>query len=1151
MNTYICQPMNFGKGFLSLVFLLLAFVNAINAQFFDDFSDGNFTTNPTWDGDTAKYRINPSFELQLDDSTASGTSNSAYLSTASTAIRNAEWEFKFKISNTTSSQNYIKVYLVSSLDNTTSTNGYYVQIGNTPDEISLYRTNSGSNSKIIDGRDGTTGGSSTSGWVKVTRDSIGNWELHSDTSTAKSGYFSEGTVTDNIHQSTNYFGIYCRYSSSRKFASFIDSIKVTGTVLGDTVRPKVQSFSVMDARRIQVQFSEKVEPNSGLDTLNYSVADVNGVFYKDSAIDYVGADSTQVIYYLKENLGRLPLHFLSIKNIEDKSSNVLHPFNTKFTYPVSYNPAAGDVIITEIMCDPNPPVALPNADWVEIYNRSSKTFDLKNWTFSDRTTSGKVKLPTAFIAPNEYVVLCKSSDSASLAAFGGKVIGLPSFPNLNNADDLLSILDSADNLVDRVEYFDSWYKDDTKKNGGFTLEMINLNHPCSDAGNWIGSNSVDGGTPGKQNSTYSTQPDTVKPRVLSADLMGFDSLKISFSKDLDSSSLVSAMYSLSGGLSLTSVWVSSSKSNQCIIKFSPKVSVGVIYTVQVSNVSDCFGNPIAPKNSKFGKGKTPTQLQVIFNELFPDPDEDINNLSKYEYVELYNTSSELISLDSCFFADKSTQVQLKGGLIAPNDYLIICEKNAVAELSKYGRVLGLSSWPSLNNSGDELSLFIDSTKLIHHVNYLDDWYQDDDKKAGGWALELIDPKKPCDEANNWGASNDASGGTPGKQNSIYGANPNEVAPNLLRVGVINDSTIELFFDQVIQYVSMADVSFNFSHNLALNEVKSKQLKSLVLTVTPILQTKTVYTVTVNGLQNCNGLNINKNQAEFGLAESGTAGDVVINEILFNPYSTATSDYVELYNKSEKIIDLKNWVICEFDVNKDTLDGFKTIATESWLLLPGKFALIHKNQQDIVTHYPKHNTEAFIQLESLPTYSNDEGTVVILNDSSAEVDRVNYLEDWHHVLVKNPDGVSLERLDYNRKSQDEGNWHSAAKSSGFGTPGLENSQLNKAVDFSEQVIIQNETFSPDNDGFEDVLIINYNFDDPGNVANVTIFDAEGRKMKELANNELLAKQGTLTWDGSTDNNTKARSGMYILYFEIHTESGKVNSFKKPCVLAVKF
>jgi flagellar hook assembly protein FlgD len=100
-------------------------------------------------------------------------------------------------------------------------------------------------------------------------------------------------------------------------------------------------------------------------------------------------------------------------------------------------------------------------------------------------------------------------------------------------------------------------------------------------------------------------------------------------------------------------------------------------------------------------------------------------------------------------------------------------------------------------------------------------------------------------------------------------------------------------------------------------------------------------------------------------------------------------------------------------------------------------------------------------------------------------------------------------------------------------------------------LEPQTFSPDNDGFNDVLNVNYAFVAPGNVANIEIMDTDGRPIKILSQNELLAISGTISWDGSSDNSLKARAGMYIVHFQIFNEKGENQRFKKVCVLAVNF
>jgi hypothetical protein len=156
--------------------------------------------------------------------------------------------------------------------------------------------------------------------------------------------------------------------------------------------------------------------------------------------------------------------------------------------------------------------------------------------------------------------------------------------------------------------------------------------------------------------------------------------------------------------------------------------------------------------------------------------------------------------------------------------------------------------------------------------------------------------------------------------------------------------------------------------------------------------------------------------------------------------------------------------------------------------------------------------------------------------------VSYSVDWQFSLLDNSDGVSLERILPNGPSNQSDNWHSAAEAIGFATPGIVNSQFQYGSD-SESLSLSKDVFSPDQDGFEDVLLINYAFSNPGNLGKACIYDDMGREIKTLFSNELLGSKGFFTWDGVTNNQTKAPVGVYILWMEVFSTNGRVIFTKK--------
>ena len=149
-----------------------------------------------------------------------------------------------------------------------------------------------------------------------------------------------------------------------------------------------------------------------------------------------------------------------------------------------------------------------------------------------------------------------------------------------------------------------------------------------------------------------------------------------------------------------------------------------------------------------------------------------------------------------------------------------------------------------------------------------------------------------------------------------------------------------------------------------------------------------------------------------------------------------------------------------------------------------------------------------------------------------------------------DGVALERTNFDAPTNDASNWHSAAQSVGFGTPAYQNSQFVPEGNTSDEITIQPEIFSPDNDGYNDLISVQYNFDQPGYSLTVKIFNSKGQLTKNLVNNEYVGTSGSINWDGLANNNTLAPVGIYVFFIEVYDLNGNVRKFKKTGVLATK-
>jgi hypothetical protein len=223
-----------------------------------------------------------------------------------------------------------------------------------------------------------------------------------------------------------------------------------------------------------------------------------------------------------------------------------------------------------------------------------------------------------------------------------------------------------------------------------------------------------------------------------------------------------------------------------------------------------------------------------------------------------------------------------------------------------------------------------------------------------------------------------------------------------------------------------------------------------------------------------------------------------------------------------------------------------------LIFPGEFYVVTENPDIIKQQFTIKNPDAIVLAPTMPSFPDDKGTVVLLSQTGKITDELKYDQRWHFALVDNEEGISLERIDYAKPTQTYDNWTSAAASAGFGTPGYQNSQYRTDISAPAGSIVLNpQMFSPDNDGFEDFCLIEFTMNEPGYVANVTIYDAGGRPVRVLQRNTTIAASGSFRWDGLNDKQQRVATGNYIVLFEAFNLQGKKQAFKKGVTVARKF
>jgi hypothetical protein len=856
-------------------FLLLSFIISlqVTAQWAENFTDGNFNVSPVWTGDSTRFIVNPSFQLQLN---AAAEESSAYLSTFSNVSYKAAWTFKIKMDFNPSPQNYAKVYLMSSTaDITGSLQGYYLKIGGTNDDLCLYKQMELAQTLIADGRDKIFNTTVVNAQVRVTRDELGNWSVYCDT-TGGNNFSLSAQGSDNTVLQSAYFGIQCFYTQTRSTKFSFDDFEITGELYTDCTKPFIEKYKVLDKQKLLIAFSEPIDSSSVIDS-NFNLGSVTP---SQIIMDTTSCKTVELTF--DESFSCMN-NLLQIKNIADLYGLSMNDTVLSFQY---CTPQLFDVVINELMVDPAPSQGLPDAEYLELYNRSDKLLDLTGWQL--------------FIGSKAYT-----------------------FPDI-----------------------------------------------------------------------------------------------------------------------------------------------------------------------KFPAGS----------------------------------------------------------------YLLVTSKTNESKFLSYGSTVGLfTSSTTLNNTGQFLKLENKTGQLIAWMEYDDSWYGDDFKAEGGWSLEQIDLWNVCRGRDNWRASHAEDGGTPGRKNSVYAEDPDITAPYIYHINIPADTLIDLYFNEPVDSIWANDCnSYEIVPGMGSPrsaKIMDSHFMSLRLSLTQPFDPGQTYSLKIGkDISDCAGNIIARDEViVVGVPVRSDSTDIIINEVLFNAKPDG-SDYVELYNRSNKIINARQ-VLLGLKVNGKA-ENLVRLSETGFLIYPSSYLLVTKNIDQVKAFYSVDNDKNFDELSQMPSLDDHTGTIILMNDNLRMIDEFTYSENMHLSSLRNVEGISLERVSADKPADFTGNWHSAAETSGYGTPGYRNSQHISDTISTEAITIVDNFISPDNDGNKDVLQIIYQFDKPGCRVQVYVFDAMGRLVRRLLNNELLGTEGSFTWDGISDAGRTCNIGMYIIFIRVLYNDGTVREFKKSCILAIR-
>ncbi len=531
-------------------------------------------------------------------------------------------------------------------------------------------------------------------------------------------------------------------------------------------------------------------------------------------------------------------------------------------------------------------------------------------------------------------------------------------------------------------------------------------------------------------------------------------------------------------------------------------------------------------------------------EIFADPT-PVRGLPASEFIEIRNRSAMPVNLRNWTLrAGNNTGRILVSFSLLPDSTAILCSSASAPSYQPLGTTIVVSSFPSLNNEGDTLALADAAGKVVHGLSWDKSWYGNSLREEGGWSLEMKDLRFPCAGAINWTASNDPKGGTPGKANNTRSL----ISPSIpqIRHGYLTGNHLFLQFDAPVNPVNASITGIPDLQPTQQQEIPPL-FNALLVPVGRTPDTTSLYTFRITGLRSCEGTLLPDTLLPTGLLQWPKPGELIISELLFNP-PPGGSDFIELFNNSNRVLDAGTAHLANRSAD-GRIANVSRISPFPIPLLPGRYLALTPDTSWLRQRFrPPDSARLLTAL--LPSFPDDKGHALLLNSQGSVLDELPYLENWHAPLISNKEGISLERLTPQRGSHLSDNWYSAAGTAGFGTPGYRNSQHLTPKERSRNFTLSAKIITPDQDGRDDFLLLDYQFPAPGSIIRVRIFDETGRQVNSIANNVLGGRSGHFRWDGTNEKGMIVRTGFYVLLAEAFHPDGQVYRFREAVALYKK-
>ena len=719
--------------------------------------------------------------------------------------------------------------------------------------------------------------------------------------------------------------------------------------------------------------------------------------------------------------------------------------NSFFKFTVTERPAAkNEMVVNEIMYTP----AIGEPEWIELYNRSDRVFNLKNWKIGDNTSLSTISTTDFILNPGEYLVVSNNVSISDYYQIPSKLI-IKSLPSLGNSGDDVILKSNLGETIDSLKYLATW----GGNVGNKSLERISVDASSIDSTNWKTSISKFRASPGKINS--------VVPKIFDLSINNFSSV----------SKYAEIGKSFTAKIAIENLGSSSAQNYSVKLYYDSNFD---LITEEGEKIGEQTGTTLDAGNSTefqftishFIQGVNQFIAKVEFaqDEYLENNDASfkingviinehrgdlvVNEIMygptspEQEWIEIYNASSEQINLSGYKIANHSDTVKVidNNFILQPEEYFVIAKDTL--GFSKYPTIprLLIASFPTMNNTKDKLILLDSLNRVIDSLEYKSSWGGN-----SGKSLERIDAVISSSDSTNWKTTESLNGATPGFVNSV-----SQKKYDLAIISFSSFPFSPIAGEKVILKTDIKNVGKrSVTFKVILNEVRPDGSKVQIEEFTPAIGTSVnpgeeigiTFNYTIEHFINkrmfetivlcAEDEDFNNNKYSLCISPGYTSQSVLLNEVMYNPVN-GEPEWIELYNNLDFDVDLENWSITDLL----TTPSKTKIQSKDYNFPAKTFLVIAKDS----TIYNFHRViSSKIIISPFANLNNDADGIVIKDSRDVTIDSIRYELSWGGAY-----GKSLERKSILASSIDKNNW-SSSKDLELSTPGRINSITSKKID----------------------------------------------------------------------------------------------------------